>query len=234
MAKPNPNTPIPYHMANQRAIEAVQGVLFQMKQPINRTPQKIQEHTTVLTNILKEILETTQRLLLLNAAGQANGVKADAVGWTTASTDYDNPTVLKDFPDAPLVNQILRKLLDEQEKKATKEGAPCSEGQILSATNDAKDQTKSTITLETAPDAETGIKSKVEICKETGDTQLYRQDAETGFWHKVGTKLKGYWQNVKEFGKSVWGWFKRQYTRAKNWICNLFKSPEDSAIIMAN
>lgn len=225
------NKQVPYLIANQSIIEKVEAILFQMKQPMNQNSETQKKIRADLKIVLKEILELTQQMLLLNRSGKPNGVKADIIGWTTADTDYSNPDVLANLPHGKLVNIILSELLKEQEAIALNEGVAVSEAQILNAQSDALDKTKDTITLETLTDPETNIKSKVEICKETGDTQLYRQDPKTGFWHKVGDKLKGYWLNVKDFCKNIWGWVIKQYTRAKNWICNLFKSPEDSQII---
>lgn len=225
---------VPYLVANQATIEKVEAILFQMKQPMNANSETQRTMRNDLKLLLNEILTLTQQSLLLNHQGFPNGVKADVVGWTTATTDYDNPKVLENLPHGKLVNNLLKELIKEQEEKALSQGVAVSETQILNAQNDALDASKDTITLETLVDPETNIKSKVEICKETGDTQLYRQDTETGFWYKVGEKLKGYWLNVKDFCKNIWGWVVKQYTRAKNWIKGLFKSPEESEIILAN
>lgn len=230
----NPNQkndgPTPYHIANQKTISLVESILFAMKQPMNQNVEKQNEHITRLKEVLKEILETTQKLLFLNNAGKI-GIKADPVGWTTASTDFDKEEVLKNLPHGKIVNKLLRDLLDEQEKKALDKGVAVSEQQILEAQADSLDKSKDKITLETLVDPEAGYKSKVEICKETGDTQLYRQDPETGFWHKVGDRIKGYWQNVKNFASNIWNWITKQFKRAKEWLCGLFKAPEDQQVI---
>lgn len=226
--------PVPYYVANQKAIEVVQAILFQMKQPMNSAaPTQTKLHND-LRSVLKEILETTQRLLMLNRAGKANGVKADGVGWTTATTDYDNETVLAEFPHGRVVNNILRELIKEQEQNAIDQGVAISQTQIINAQNDAVDPTKDHINLDGLKDPETGITSRIEINKETGDTQLHRLDEKTGLWVKVGSKLKGFWINTKDFCKNIWGWITRMFNKAKNWIKNLFSAPEDSQVILSN
>ncbi len=222
---------VPYLVANQGILQNIDSILNQMKQPMYQNSEAQAKFRSDLKVQLKQALELTQKMLLLNRQGMPNGVKADVIGWTTAETDYDNPQTVEIFPHAVLVNKLLKELLKEQEEVAIAEGVAVSESQIINAQNDALDDNKSHINLECIKDPETGIASKVEICKQTGDTQLYRQDEETGMWHKVGNVLKGYWKNVKDFCKNIWGWIMKQYNRAKNWICNIFKSPEESQII---
>lgn len=222
---------VPYLVANQVLIQNVDSILNQMKQPMYLNSEAQAKFRADLKVQLKEALELTQKMLLLNRQGVPNGVRADVIGWTTAETDYDNPQTVKTFPHAVLVNKILKELLKEQEQEALNEGVGVSKSQIISAQDDALDATKSHINLECIQDPETGISSKVEICKQTGNTQLYRKDEKTGLWHKVGNVLVGFWTNVKDFCKNIWGWIMKQYNRAKNWICNIFKSPEESEII---
>ena len=230
-SQPEAPKQVPYLVANQGIIQNIDSILNQMKQPMYQNSDAQAKFRSDLKKQLKEALELTQKMLLLNRQGVPNGVKADPVGWTTADTDYDNPQTVNIYPHAVLVNKLLKELLKEQEQAALNEGIGVSEAQILSAQNDALDSTKSHIHLECIQDPETGITSKVEICKQTGDTQLYRKDEKTGLWHKVGNLLVGFWTNVKDFCKNIWGWVMKQYNRAKNWICNIFKSPEESQII---
>ena len=230
-SQPEAPKQVPYLVANQGIIQNIDSILNQMKQPMYQNSDAQAKFRSDLKKQLKEALELTQKMLLLNRQGVPNGVKADPVGWTTADTDYDNPQTVNIYPHAVLVNKLLKELLKEQEQAALDEGVGVSEAQILNAQNDALDASKDTITLETLVDPETNIKSKVEICKETGDTQLYRQDPETGFWHKVGDRIKGYWQNVKNFASNIWNWITKQFKRAKEWLCGLFKAPEDQQVI---
>lgn len=224
------NKPVPYLIAVQATMDKVDSILNLMKQPMNQTADSQKKLTDDMRVILKEQLEVTQKLLLLNRSGKPNGIKADVIGLTTASTDYDSDEVLKIYPHAKVVNKILRDLIKEQEKEALDKDVIVSETQIIEAQNDSLDPTKDTITLTTI-EREDGTQSKVEIDKQTGDTQLYEKDPETGFWKKMGNKLLGYWKNVKDFCKNIWNWVVDKFKRAKEWVCNLFKSPEDQQII---
>lgn len=229
MSKPKP---IPFLTAQQQTQDLINSILTQMKQPMNQNPDTQKKFIDDLTKVLKEILEVTQNTLMLNATGYPNGVKADVCGWTTASTDFDNPAVIKDLPHAKIVNKILRDLLNQQEKEAAEKGAPISQAQILAAQQAADDINKTAIELESLPDPElNGARSKLVIDKTNGDTQMYVQDTETGIWSKVGNTMVGFWKNVKEFSKNIWNWFAKQFTRFKEWICGLFKSPEEQDVI---
>lgn len=223
---------VPYFTANQKALEAVEGVLFAMKQPMNNTKESQAKLRTDLKAVLKEILEITQQQLLLANSGKPSSVKADAVGWTTANTDFGNAAYIKDFPHGKLVNVVLKELIKEQEQVAAEEGVIVSETQILAAQADALDNTKDTITLESI-NQEGKDATRLEIDKETGDTTIYEKNLETGEFEKVGT-LKRFWLNVKEFCSNIWGWIKKQCNRFKNWICGIFKAPEDREIVQGN
>lgn len=224
------NKPVPYLVAVQATMDRVDSVLNCLKQPMYQSKENQDKLKSDLRLLLKEQLEVTQKLLLLNRSGKPNGIKADVIGLTTASTDYDSPEILKTYPHGKLVNETLRDLIKEQEDKALEQGLAVSETQILDAQNEALDDTKDTVTITTIEDKE-GNQSKVEVDKETGDTQLYEKDKETGIWKKIGNKLKGYWINVKDFCKNIWNWIVDKFKRAKDWIKNLFKSPEDQQII---
>lgn len=231
MSKGQKNT-VQYLIAQQAAQDSVNNILLQMKQPMNQNPDIQKKMVDDLRKILKEILETTQNSLMLNKSGYANGVKADVCGWTTASTDFDNENVLKDLPHGKIVNKILRELLDEQEKIAAEQGSPVSQAQILAAQQQADDVNKAAIELESLPDPElNGARTKLVINKENGNTDMYVQDTETGLWKKVGNTLVGFWKNVKDFARNIWNWISTQFSRFKEWICGLFKSPDEQDVI---
>lgn len=231
MTKPQ-NKAVKYLIAQQAAQDAINNILVQMKQPMNQNADTQKKFIDDLRKILKEILETTQNSLMLNNSGYANGVKADVCGWTTASTDFDNENVLKDLPHGKIVNKILRELLDEQEKVAAEQGAPVSQAQILAAQQAADDVNKTAIELESLPDPElNGARSKLVIDKANGDTTMYVQDTKTGLWSKVGNTMVGFWKDVKHFAKNIWNWISKQFTRFKEWICGLFKSPDEQDVI---
>ena len=228
MANQQPKA-IPYNVANQAALDRVESILFAMKQPMNTSAESQKTLYTDLKAILHEILVLTQKMLLLNRSGKPNGVKADVVGWTTASTDFDNEQILKDLPAGKLVNKILRSIIKEQEDTALEKDITVSETQILLAQNDALDATKKEINLESI-NHEGKEATKLVIDKETGDTTIYEKDIETGEFKKVGI-LKRFWLNVKSFCKNIWDWITAKFKKAKEWITGLFKSPEDSDVI---
>lgn len=226
------NKAVPYNIANQKAIDQVEAILFAMKQPMNQTSETQKKLRGDLKAVLNEILVLTQKMLILNREGKPNGVKADVVGWTTASTDYDNEQVLINLPNGRLVNNILREIIKEQENIALESDVAISETQIIAAQNDALDNNKDHIELNSI-NHEGKEATKLIIDKETGDTTIYEKNLETGEFEKVGM-LKRFWINVKNFCKTIWNWIVAKYKNAKNWIKNLFKSPEDSEVILAN
>lgn len=220
---------VPYNVANQAAIDRVESILHAMKQPMNQNSETQKKLRIDLKAVLQEILVLTQKMLLLNHQGKPNGVKADAVGWTTASTDYDNVEILKSLPAGKLVNTILREIIKEQEQVALDKDITVSETQILLAQNDALDASKKEIKLESI-NHEGKEATRLVIDKETGDTTIFEKDIETGEFKKVGI-LKRFWINVKDFCKNIWNWIVNKFKQAKNWIKGLFKSPEDSDVI---
>lgn len=222
---------VPYNIANQATLDKVESILFEMKQPMNQTAETQKKLRADLTVVLEEILVLTQKMLLLNRSGKPNGVKADSVGWTTANTDFDSPEVLKTLPAGKVVNNILRELIEKQEKAALEKDISVSETQILLAQNDALDAAKKDITLNSI-DHEGKEASRLVIDKETEDTTIYEKNIETGEYEKVGV-LKGFWTNVKNFCKNIWNWVVKQFKKAKDWIKSLFSSPEESEVIYA-
>lgn len=226
------NKVVPYNVANQAVLDKVDAILFELKQPVNHTSDTQKKLRTDLKAVLNEILVLTQKMLLQNRNGKPNGVKADSVGWTTATTDYDNPEVLKSLPHGKLVNNILRELIKEQEEKALNNDIAVSESQVLSAQNDALDKDKDHIELNSI-NHEGKEATKLIINKETGDTTIYEKNLETGEFEEKGM-LKRFWTNICDFCKNIWDWIANKFKKAKDWIKNLFKSPEDSEIILSD
>ncbi len=229
--QPPPNaqqSSVPFLVATQQSMDKIDNILMQMKQPINNNQNTLIKLQRV---VLKEILEITQKQLLLNRAGKPNGVKHDSVGWTTASTDYSNPEVVAKLPHAVYVNQILEILLKEQEKEAQAHGSSMSQQQIINAQNDALDKSKKDVVVEMLPDPTTQIQSRLVMSKENGDTQLQRKNPETGFWETVGGVLKNFCTNVWNFAKGIYSWLKEKMTSAWGWLCGLFQSPAEVNVI---
>lgn len=233
MSKKSTPKAVPYNIANEQALQTVNTLLHSLDQPMNSNANTQKELKDKLYLALKEICEITQACLMQNAAGKANGVKADIVGWTTAETDYSKPEMLSKFKQAELVNLYLKDILKKQEERDLEAGSPISIQEVIKAQQQALDEAEETITLETLVDPETGIQSKIEIDKETGDTQLYRKDERTGMWYKVNTKLKGFWQDTKNFCKNIWNWLSKQWNRFVSWIKSVFKTPADAEVIIA-
>lgn len=232
--QPPPNaqqSSVPFLVATQQSMDKIDNILMQMKQPINNNQNTLIKLQGDLRVVLKEILEITQKQLLLNRAGKPNGVKHDSVGWTTASTDYSNPEVVAKLPHAVYVNQILEILLKEQEKEAQAHGSSMSQQQIINAQNDALDKSKKDVTVEMLPDPTTQIQSRLVMEKENGDTQLQRKNPETGFWETVGGVLKNFCTNVWNFAKGIYSWLKEKMTSAWGWLCGLFQSPAEVNVI---
>ena len=220
---------VPFLVATEHAVQQVNAILYALDQPMNTSKASQTKIKSDLYALLKEICELTQLQLMKNRAGEPNGVRADIVGWTTADTDFDNEKVK--YKQSHLVNEYLQQILDEQAKADAAAGAPVSIQNVLKAQEDALNRQKDTITLEAMPDQETNIESKLEISKQTGDTDILRKDPKTGLWVKVGSTLKGYWKDVKNFGKNIWKWIAQQWSNFVSWIKGIFKSPEDSEVV---
>lgn len=233
MTKKQQPKAVPYNIANEQALQTVNTLLHQLDQPMNSAENTQKDLKDKLYATLKEICEITQACLVQNAAGKANGVKADIVGWTTAETDYSKPEMLSKFKQAELVNLYLKDILKKQEERDLAAGSPISIQEVIKAQQDALNESKDTITMETLVDPETGIKSKIEIEKDTGNTQIYRLDQRTGMWYKVGNQLKGFWENTKDFCKNIWNWLSKQWNRFVAWVKSIFRSPDDANVIIA-
>lgn len=219
---------VPFFQAQQAWINLIDRYLTELETPLakNSAPEKTRIRG-LMKDVLKEAIENTQRQLLLNNSGNNKGIiQADAVGFTTATSNYDQST----FKQGKLVNVICKEILKEQEEDAVKQGMPVSQANILKAQQDANDVTKTTIDLESVTDSD-GNQTKLSIDKETGDTTIFEKDKKTGIWKKIGNTAKGFWEDTKNFCKNIWNWCSKQCKRFWNWITSIFKSPEEQDVI---
>lgn len=216
---------VSYFIAQEAWIKAIDSVLIEMKQPMNQTKESQQPLVNKLKEICKEALEQTQKALLLANTGKPSPVQSDSVGWTKAKTMYSHPTNVKANKHSAIVDKILQSLLQAQVEESISKDEVVSVQNILNAQEDALDETKDTIILESA-DKE----SKLEIDKETGSTTVYEKDSKTGSYIKK-TFLYRYWNNVKNFVINIWKWFATQIHNFKEWVKSLFGVPKDCDVI---
>lgn len=221
------NTPV--LIAIQAYIAETDRILFDMEQPMYSSPKEFERLRKRLKDeVLRPAIKDIQENIILSNAGKPTPLKSDPVGFTTASSDYGKPskTPLK---FGHLVNIICREILDEQEQVAKDDGMVISQEGIISALNDANDDNKETVTIESLVQ-EDGSQSRLVVDKATGDVEVHEKGKD-GVFRKVGNTFKKAWTGTKNFVKSIWNWIAKQCKRFWNWISSVFKSPDDLEVI---
>ena len=217
---------VPFLIASQAWIVSIEAIVKEMALPVNnRNKEKLSELRAKLKTVINTALTNTQRHLLITNTGGLCVITGDAIGWTKAKTAFSHPEKIKQNKYNALVDEICQELLDEQAALAEKQDAPLDTQGIINAQNDAKDDTKKTVTME-SPNKQ----SKIEIDKETGDTRVFEKD-ENGEYVERGFFAR-HWQNIKEFCKNIWNWLAKKWTKFKDWVCSFFSEPNDQEVIM--
>lgn len=218
-------------VAQQVWIDSIEKILEYMATPIcTNSEQEMAKQTENLRTILSQAyVKTQEHLLVKNTTGSVAILKSDPVGWTTASTVYSSPAVLKKNKHCALVNKILQEFIDADEKKAVDVGLPTTAANILAAQMDSLDPNKSEISLKGAKQPN-GEKTDVIIDKENGDTTFVETDQQG---NTRSFSVKGFWKNVKDFCANIWKWLCNLYTNALNWVKSFFSVPKDADVILA-
>lgn len=217
---------VPFLIATQAWIVSIEAIIKEMGLPVNRSKTKFNELRAKLKGVINTALTNTQKHLLVNNTGGLCIIADDAIGWTKAKTAFSHPEKIKQSKFNSLVDEICQELLNEQAIEAEKQDAPIDTQGILNAQNDAKDDTKKTVTLESP-----NKKSKLEIDKETGDTRVFEKNEQTGEYEEKGFFAR-HWHNVKEFCKNIWNWIAEKWTQFKNWVTSFFAEPDDQEVIL--
>ena len=230
-------------------VQAIDKILSVMKQPAQ--VNKIPEHRAKLKEILSEAIVNFQKSLLVANSGGPGLIQQDPIGFTIAKTAYSHPDAIAKNKYSALVDEICQEVLDEQQAASEESNSLISEQNILAAQTDSKDDTKTDINLvsnlvDSGNVDEDGNaifeQSHLEINKETGDTVVHERvvvkDKNGNIVSDTGMVKKGFfaraWDNVKDFCKNVWNWFKDKWDGFSNWVKSFFTEPEDQDVIMAN
>lgn len=230
-------------------VQAIDKILSVMKQPAQ--VNKIPEHRAKLKEILSEAIVNFQKSLLVANSGGPGLIQQDPIGFTIAKTAYSHPEAIAKNKYSALVDEICQEVLDEQQAASEESNSLISEQNILAAQTDSKDDTKTDINLvsnlvDSGDVDEDGNaifeQSHLEINKETGDTVVHERvvvkDKDGNIVSDTGMVKKGFfaraWDNVKDFCKNVWNWFKDKWDGFSNWVKSFFTEPEDQDVIMAN
>ena len=235
--------------AMQSYTQSIDKTIALMNQPaqVNKTA----EHRVTLKKILKEAIENFQKSLMVVKSGGAGLIQQDPIGFTIAKTAYSHPDAIAKNKYSALVDEICQEVLDEQQAASEESNSLISEQNILAAQTDSKDDTKTDINLvsnlvDSGDVDEDGNaifeQSHLEINKETGDTVVHERvvvkDKDGNIVSDTGMVKKGFfaraWDNVKDFCKNVWNWFKDKWDGFSNWVKSFFTEPEDQDVIMAN
>ena len=229
-------------------VQAIDKILSVMKQPAQ--VNKIPEHRAKLKEILSEAIVNFQKSLLVANSGGPGLIQQDPIGFTIAKTAYSHPDAIAKNKYSALVDEICQEILDEQQAASEQNKHLISEQNILAAQTDSKDDSKTDINLvsnlvDTGTVDENGNaifeQSHLEINKETGDTVVHERvvvkDKDGNIVSDTGMVKKGFfaraWDNVKDFCKNVWNWFKNKWDGFSSWVKSFFTEPEDQDVIMA-
>lgn len=232
------NRPKPKSLTFYQALEEWHGVvdasLVALEKPeVMRVPSKTTEIKAHLKNTLKEAITAIQKQILIGEENGTSVCRADPTGWTKGHSAYSSAAVIAKYKFAPLVDELCKEILKEQETNAAEQGILVSEQQLTNAKEDINDANKKTVTLETTTN-ENGEASKLVIDKETGDAELHEKDPKTGLWRRVGNKIKGFWTCITDGFKDIIGWCSKQWSRFSSWFKNLFRTPADSEVQKAS
>lgn len=223
--------PTPFFVVQQSWVSHIDTTLGKLLQPINKPGgEGWNTNVAYLKTVVKEAIEQTQAQVLLGQAGKGI-VKADGIGFTTASTHYSTEVALSKNKYSYLVNDLCKEVLDEQNKDVTDSEAYIGPQQVLDAQADANDDSKKDITIKSSNDGEVGS-TDIVIDKKTGNATIYEQQ-EDGTKKKTGFLFR-WWKNTKDFAVRIFNWIKNKLVAAWNWLCGLFKRPEDKDVLMAS
>ena len=140
---------VPFLIASQAWIVSIEAIVKEMALPVNnRNKAKLNELRQKLKGVINTALTNTQKHLLINNTGGLCIIADDAIGWTKAKTAFSHPEKIKQNKYNALVDEICQELLDEQAALAEKQDAPLDTQGIINAQNDAIDDTKKTVTME--------------------------------------------------------------------------------------
>lgn len=210
--KVNPNSVVYLH----KIATDIQNLLIHMQQPvIKNNPKALNESKAKLKAIVKDWIQTTQRLLLLNSQGTANFFAEDSFRILKADTDWGKPEMIKVYEFAHLVNTYAKELLAEEAEASKNAGAPIDPNTVLDQSTDSSVEVMD-FTLNNG--------DNIKIDKESGDMEVLTANGKRAFFPK---QFKG----IKGFINSIWNWIISACQWIKTWISNKVKAPKDNEIM---
>lgn len=195
-------------------MKQVEVILNELQQPVNQTPDTIERLSGNLRATVKNWIDDTNKLILLNANGEPNGFKSDSTGILKAQSDFSKPAIRAKYRHAHLVDKFAREILDEQTKDT---GMDISPSEVI---DQVTDDTKPAI------DIPMSSGEHVHIDKASGDTTITDSKGQK-------KTIKGHFGGVAAFAKKIFGWLMDICIKFKNYITGLFRVPKEEDVLNA-